>query len=83
MPFTVFLLWVILATILFTWVYNNTGGSILSAILMHSAANATFNYLPLLPEFVGQLATFSIFLGLIFVATLAVVARYGAKRLMR
>jgi membrane protease YdiL (CAAX protease family) len=83
MPFTVFLLWVILATILITWVYNNTGGSILSAILMHSTANATFNYLPLLPEFVGQLATFSIFLGLMFVVTLVVVALYGAKRLMR
>jgi membrane protease YdiL (CAAX protease family) len=83
MPFGVFLLWIILATILITWVYNNTGGSILSAILMHSAANATFNYLPLLPEFVGQMTTFVIFLGLIFVVTLVVIALNGAKRLVR
>lgn len=83
LPFAVFLLWVILATILITWVYNNTGGSILSAILMHSAANATFNYLPLLPEFVGQLKTFLIFLGLMFVVTVFVVVLYGAKRLAR
>lgn len=83
MPFVVFLLWVILATILITWVYNNTGGSILSAILMHSAANATFNYLPMLPEFVGQLTTFLIFLGLMFVVTVLVVVLYGAKRLTR
>jgi len=82
-PFAMFLLWIILATILITWVYNNTGGSILSAILMHSAANATFNYLPLLPEFVGQLTTFAIFLGLIFVVSVVVVALYGAKRLAR
>jgi len=75
MPFAVFLLWVVLATILITWVYNNTGGSILSAILMHSAANATFNYLPLLPEFTGQMTTFIIFLGLIFVVTVFVVVQ--------
>jgi flagellar biogenesis protein FliO len=50
---------------------------------MHSTANATFNYLPLLPEFVGQLTTFLVFLGLIFAVTLVVVALYGAKRLSR
>jgi membrane protease YdiL (CAAX protease family) len=28
-------------TIIWTWVYNNTGGSILLAVLLHSAFNAT------------------------------------------
>jgi membrane protease YdiL (CAAX protease family) len=83
MPLAVFLFWTVLGTILMTWVYNNTGGSILSAILMHSAANASFNYLPLLPEFAGQLTTFAVFLGLISLVVVAVVARYGAKRLVR
>lgn len=83
LPFGVFLLWTVLASILMTWVYNNTGGSILSAILFHSAANATFNYLPLLPEWVGQGTTFDVFLGLVLVAVGLVLARYGAKRLVR
>ncbi len=83
MPFTVFLLWTVLAAILMTWVYNNTGGSVLSAILMHSAANATFNYLPMLPEFVGQITTFSVFLGLLAIVTSLVVFRYGAETLSR
>jgi membrane protease YdiL (CAAX protease family) len=83
LPFTVFLLWTVLATILMTWVYNNTGGSILSAVLFHSAANATFNYLPLLPEWAGQGTTFDVFLGLLLVGVVGVVARYGAKRLVR
>jgi membrane protease YdiL (CAAX protease family) len=83
LPFAVFVIWTTLATILMTWVYNNTGGSILSAILIHSAANATFNYLPLLPEWVGQTTTFSIFVGLVFVVVIALVARYGAKNLVR
>ncbi len=65
LPFAVFLLWAVLASILMTWVYNHTGGSILSAVLFHSAANATFNYLPLLPEWTGQRTTFYVFLGLV------------------
>ena len=83
MPFTMFLLWTVLATILMTWVYNNTGGSILSAILMHSAANASFNYLPLLPEWVGQMTTFSIFLGLLFMVVAVVIPRLGEPRQVR
>lgn len=83
MPFTVFLLWTVLAAILMTWVYNNTGGSVLSAILMHSAANATFNYLPVLPEFVGQMRTFSVFLGLLALFVVLVVSRYGPETLVR
>jgi len=83
MPFTMFLLWTVLATILMTWVYNNTGGSILSAILMHSAANASFNYLPLLPEWVGQMTTFSIFLGLLSIVVAVVITRLGGKRPVR
>jgi hypothetical protein len=60
------------ATILITWVYNNTK-SVLVAILMHSAANATFNYLPLLPEFVGQLTIFWVFIGLLWLITIPVL----------
>jgi len=77
LPFAMFLFWIVLASILMTWVYNHTGGSILSAILMHSAANATFNYLPLLPQWVGQLTTFSIFLALLSVLVAVVVTRLG------
>jgi membrane protease YdiL (CAAX protease family) len=83
MPFTVFLVWTVLAAVLMTWVYNNTGGSVLSAILMHSAANATFNYLPVLPEFVGQMTTFSVFLGLLALVVVLVVSRHGPKTLVR
>jgi membrane protease YdiL (CAAX protease family) len=38
------------ASILFTWIFNNTKGSVLLAILFHAAGNVTFNVLPqLLP----------------------------------
>jgi len=76
MPFPVFVLWVLPATILITWVYNNTK-SILSAIFMHMAANAAFNYLYLLPEFTGQLNTFWVFLGVLWLVTITITISFG------
>jgi membrane protease YdiL (CAAX protease family) len=34
-----------LATVLYTWVYNHSGGSILIAMLMHAASNAATGWL--------------------------------------
>ena len=82
MPFAVFMIWVLLATLVMTFVYNNTG-SVLLAIIMHSMANASFNYLPLLPEFVGQLYTFCIFLALMALVAGIVLWRFGADRFLR
>jgi len=82
MPFYVFLLWVILMTVLMTWVYNHTQ-SILLAIIMHSAANAAFNYLPLLPEFTDQMEPFWLLLGLLGLMVTAVVLGDGKRKLLR
>ena len=81
MPFLVFMVWVLMATMVMTWVYNNTG-SVLLAILMHSMANATFNYLPLLPEFVDQLNTFIFFLVGMSLLSGVVVWYFGPRDLL-
>lgn len=82
MPFIVFMAWVVTATIVITWVYNNTG-NLLMAVVMHSMANITFNYLPLLPEFAGQWHTFLLFLMILMLFTAAVVWHYGGRRMTR
>jgi membrane protease YdiL (CAAX protease family) len=40
-----FMLTAAFATVIYTWVYNNTGGSILLAILLHAASNAASQWL--------------------------------------
>ena len=48
-----FILTAALATVLYTWVYNHTGGSILIAILMHAASNAATIWLTALLKETG------------------------------
>lgn len=79
MSFAVFTTWVVLATLIIHWVYNNSG-SVLLAIIMHSMANVTFNYLPLLPEFVGQVTTFYLFLGCIGLLSSLVIFHYRQQK---
>lgn len=47
-PFYQHLLSISASSILYTWLFNNTRGSILLAILFHAAGNLTFNILPVL-----------------------------------
>jgi len=61
MNFMVFLLWVILGTLFISWIYYYTK-SVLTSILAHISANATFNYLLILPEFTGSMNTFWFFI---------------------
>jgi len=82
MPFSAFMLWVVLATILMTWVYNHTQ-SILLAIIMHATANAAFNYLPLLPEFTGRMGSFWLLLGLLGLMATVMIWRNGPQTFVR
>lgn len=61
MNFMVFLLWVVLGTLVISWIYYYTK-SVLTSILAHIGANAAFNYLPILPEFTGSMHVFWIFI---------------------
>jgi uncharacterized protein len=48
-----FIMTAALATVLYTWVYNHTGGSILIAMLMHAASNASSGWLTTLLQETG------------------------------
>lgn len=55
-PFVVFLINVIAVSYVFTWVFNNTRGSLLLAILLHASINTASSMLPsLFPTLAGTL----------------------------
>lgn len=79
LPFTWFLLGTLPLTILFTWLFNNTKGSLLIAVLLHGATNFAF-FLPILPAVAGELRPFKLYVGLLWiVATIVVVVERPAR----
>jgi membrane protease YdiL (CAAX protease family) len=67
----------------FTWVYNNTNGSLLIATLFHAAINTAYVFLPTAPSATGDVTARMILTGIEFVAAFAVVVVAGPARLSR
>jgi hypothetical protein len=63
--------------ILFTWVFNNTGGSLLIVYLFHAAQNASTNVLPVADN--GPL--FATTIGLLMVLATVVVVAAGPRHM--
>lgn len=85
-PLSLFAPWVILAvavSIIYTWMYNGTGGSLLIVVLFHAASNLLLTVF-LVEPFEGQVARpFLILLALMIVAASVVVAATGPATLCR
>lgn len=80
-PFYAHLLPVFASTILFTWLFNNTRGSILLAILFLAAGNVTVNILPVLVPGVYATGIWGHIVPWIFVGT--VLLTEGPRHLSR
>lgn len=64
-----------LASVLFTWVYNRTGGSVLSAMLMHTAMN--WSIWVVMPSMQVDALTAGFMIGFLAVAVLVIVQMEG------
>lgn len=75
--FVVFVIWTIALAIIFTWVFNNTRGSLLLVILLHASINAAPGVL--LPSLFPSLAGLGLswFLVWVVVALLVIAATRG------
>src|SRR5215210_8461732 len=80
--FVPFLISTIALSVILTWVYNSTGGSLLLVVLLHATANLP---LTLLLEPLGSRAMlpFLLYVGLMVVAAIVVVIVAGPKHLSR
>jgi membrane protease YdiL (CAAX protease family) len=70
---------VIAVTILFTWVYNNTHGSLLAMLLLHTTFNLSFFVFPVLDTSLGYVYV----LGVFAVAAIVVTCMFGSGELRR
>jgi membrane protease YdiL (CAAX protease family) len=68
-----------LVAVLFTWLYNNTRGSILAALLFHTMFNLS---LYLFPTLGSDRATLYLF-GLLFIGVIVILIVWGPKRMVR
>jgi uncharacterized protein len=78
-PFVAFVITVLAYAVIFTWVFNNTRGSLLLAILLHASINTAPTMLLLLfPSFKGTLLfSLSLLLAWIVAAVLIIAATRG------
>ena len=94
LPFVVQLALQIPLAILFTWVFNSTGGSVLLAILLHAVLNASGQLWKVMPEYsvepasAAKAAAATTHMNLMFaivvgVAAVVVVLVYGPRDLSR
>ena len=76
-PFHLFITWLVLMTIIFTWLYNNTGGSVLHTWFLHVVMNYSGFLMP-------ASTRSSVFVGvLILAAALLIVIVAGPARFSR
>ena len=70
-------------TIIFTWVYNNTKGSLLIAVLFHTASNTADWLVPILPDLTSASGIRSYILhgGLMWIVAIIVVTAFGSAHL--
>jgi CAAX protease family protein len=78
-----YVLMVICFTILLTWVYNSTKGSLLLVVLFHAASNTSDWIVPITPVFNPTSSASMIQLVLYVAVAVVVVLVYGPKRLSR
>jgi hypothetical protein len=76
-PFLGFVVSITLLSVLMTWVYNRTNGSLLPALLMHTSWNWAHGMFPVLDSDPASLAM----VGFLVAATVVVVVYLGSKRL--
>jgi membrane protease YdiL (CAAX protease family) len=82
-PFWIFVLAMVAKSIVYTWVFVGTRGSLLTVTLLHAAWNTADVFLPLLPAATGDSRALVIAVGLQCLVAVVLVVVTGPARLSR
>ena len=82
LPFYWYLLHVIAMAIVYTWIFNNTNGSVFIVALFHGFGNTFPGYLPL-DNTGGATSPFALLIGLEWLVAIVLLVVYGSARLSR
>lgn len=78
-PIPAFILGTIFLSILFTWIYNNTGRSILAVLIFHTMGNLSHFIFPAMATSLGGL--YSVIINIVVVIIILII--FGSKRMVR
>jgi uncharacterized protein len=76
-PFPVFVMMILALTVVFTWLAEHTGGSLLLAHLLHQSFNAWAETIPFFPSFTGSSGPMLVTVGLLTLSALAIGLRWA------
>jgi len=79
--FAALLVEIVLTSILFTWIYNNTRGSVLATMLLHTSMN--WSIWLFMPDMQVSLPIIGFTVALLIVAVAVIIRVWGADRLSR
>lgn len=83
-PITLFIIQDVALSVIYTWMYNNTRGSLLLAHLFHAASNVTLGVLPILPMNTGgDIRPLWITVIILIIIAVSIVFKYGKENLSR
>jgi membrane protease YdiL (CAAX protease family) len=77
------LLEILAASVVLTWLVNNTGGSVLPAWLAHWTTNIVLTLIPVMPGAAGTLVPYALAIGGIWAAAAVILRVYGPAHLTR
>lgn len=82
-PFRWYLPSVLAISVAFTWIYNNTSGSLLVATIFHASIQATNILLPNLPAETGDARLYGLNVAVVTVVAAVLLAAYGSRNLTK
>jgi membrane protease YdiL (CAAX protease family) len=83
MPSPLLAAFILASAVLYTWLYNNTGGSVLAVTLLHGGFNVWGQFIAVHPTETGDPLSGAVMVGVVIIVAVVLVAVYGARTLPR